>query len=331
MYVLSKNTQYNNMFAWDHLRGQQKAILIERLREVPRQLIVVTGPRQTGKTTLVRQALAEIGRPARYVPIDEPDSGSLDIDRTMDLADVEETTLRATGVRDERWLVDEWERCRGDLEGSGSGIVLALDEIQKIPNWSEVVKGLWDADRLTGRNLHVILLGSAPLLVQRGTSESLAGRYETMPVTHWTFPEMSAAFGLDLSSYIYFGGYPGSARFIHDQERWRAYILGSLVEPNIERDILAMERVGQAGTAQAVVRAWSALFRADPVLYQDARPAPRRRQYHDTGAVPGPPFERRSDHRSFKVHGKRPSPQGFKSQADRAQYGAHGRIVRVYV
>lgn len=222
---------------------QQKAILIDRLSEVPRQLIVVTGPRQTGKTTLVQQALAEIDRPVRYVSIDEPDSTSLDIDRTMNLADGEETTLRATGVRDERWLVDQWERCRGGLDGSRSGFVLALDEIRKIPNWSEVVKGLWDADRRSGCDLHVILLGSAPLLVQRGTSESLAGRYETIPVTHWTFPEMSAAFGLDLSSYIYFGGYPGSARFIHDQERWRAYILGSLVEPNIERDILAMERV----------------------------------------------------------------------------------------
>ena len=121
--------------------------------------------------------------------------------------------------------------------------VLVLDEIQKIPGWSEVVKGLWDADRAVDRQLHVVLLGSAPLLVQEGLSESLAGRFELIRVAHWSFQEMNSAFGLDLSSYIYFGGYPGAALLVSNQTRWTEYIRASLIEPNIEKDILMMKRV----------------------------------------------------------------------------------------
>ena len=89
----------------------------------------------------------------------------------------------------------------------------------------------------------MILLGSAPLLMQRGMNESLAGRYETIRLTHWSFAEMSAAFDFDLSSYVYFGGYPGAAPLVREQDRWRAYVTDAIVEPNIERDILAMQRV----------------------------------------------------------------------------------------
>ena len=130
-----------------------------------------------------------------------------------------------------------------DAKRSERGFVLVFDEIQKIPNWSETVKGLWDADRHEGLPLHVVVLGSAPLLMQRGLSESMLGRFETIRLPHWSFAEMYEAFGFDLDRYIYFGGYPGAASLIQEQRRWREYILGSIIEPNIERDILAMERV----------------------------------------------------------------------------------------
>jgi len=90
----------------------------------------------------------------------------------------------------------------------------------------------------------VILLGSAPLLMQRGMNkESMLGRYITVPVSHWSFPEMRDAFGFDLEQYVYFGGYPGGAAHIHEQKLWRQFVSGSIIAPNIERDILAMERV----------------------------------------------------------------------------------------
>ena len=224
----------------------QKSTLLKRLDEKPERLTIVTGPRQTGKTTLVGQTLQQIGRKFRYVSADEPDTLTLSSilhPRATLVDDPGQSVVPHVENRDARWLVRHWEGARLEADNSARGSVLAIDEVQKIPNWSETVKGLWDADRRHGRPLHVILLGSAPLLMQRGMSESLAGRYETIRLSHWSFAEMSAAFDFNFPRYIYFGGYPGGASLIGEQDRWSAYITEALVEPNIERDILAMQRV----------------------------------------------------------------------------------------
>ena len=220
--------------------------ILARLGEAPERLIVVTGPRQTGKTTLVRQALDRIDRPYRYWSVDEPEPATLLLppgggDGAFALSD--DVSGPFSDKRDTGWLVHHWERARLEAGRSERGFVLVFDEIQKIPGWSEAVKGLWDTDRRHGRRLHVILLGSAPLLMQRGMSESLAGRFETIRLMHWSFSEMATAFDFDLPAYVYFGGYPGAARLVREQNRWRGYITDSLIEPNIERDILAMQRV----------------------------------------------------------------------------------------
>lgn len=212
--------------------------LLQRLTETPHRIISMFGPRQTGKTTIVRQALQQIKSRHRYVAVDEPDSSSPSFPSAL-----AETIFSWSQNRDANWLVRVWEDARLEAERLPRGYVLVFDEIHKIPHWSETVKGLWDADRARGYPLHVVILGSAPLLMQSGLSESLAGRYETIRVSHWSFKEMSEAFDIDLPTYLYFGGYPGAARTIRDPERWRDYILGSLVEPNIERDILSMTRV----------------------------------------------------------------------------------------
>ena len=224
----------------------QKSTLLDRLKEAPERLIFVTGPRQTGKTTLVLQVLERNDRPSLYLSVDEPDRTILSPFSTLDggtTVIANEASIPLGDKRDTQWLVRHWEQARMEANRSERGFVLVFDEIQKIPNWSEAVKGLWDADRRHGRPLHVVLLGSAPLLMQKGMNESLAGRYETIRLTHWSFTEMSAAFDFDFPSYVYFGGYPGAASLIHDQDHWRAYIAEALVEPNIERDILAMQRV----------------------------------------------------------------------------------------
>ena len=116
-----------------------------------------------------------------------------------------------------------WQEARIEAERFGRGFVLVLDEIQKVPGWSETVKGLWDADRARGCPLRVVILGSAPLLMQSGLSESLAGRFELIRVSHWSFQEMAEAFDFDLPMYLYFGGYPGAAHYAQDERRWRSY------------------------------------------------------------------------------------------------------------
>lgn len=230
----------------DTYQRPQGSTLIARLREAPRWLIIVTGPRQTGKTTLVEQVLRLIQRPSSHIAVDAPDSATAPFAtgfRGGLTSLTTGTSLPPVDQRDTRWLVRTWEEARHEAKASDEGFVLALDEIQKIPNWSETVKGLWDADRLAGLPLHVVLLGSAPLLMQQGMSESLAGRYEVIDMPHWSFAEMAAAFDFDLDRFIYFGGYPGPAPMIRDEIRWRSFIHRSLIEPNIERDILALQRV----------------------------------------------------------------------------------------
>lgn len=224
----------------------QVATLINRLNEPPRHLLAVFGPRQTGKTTIVRQALRSLehdGRRTRYLSVDDPLSVNNPGNARFSVASGgSEVAGLQSGVQGAQWLVAAWGEARQEAARAGN-LVLAIDEIQQIPDWSRTVKGLWDADRATDHPLHVIVLGSAPLLVQSGLSESLARRFEKISVSHWSLQEMADAFEFDLDSYLYFGGYPGPARFIRDQGRWRDYILNALAEPNIERDILAMTRV----------------------------------------------------------------------------------------
>lgn len=196
----------------------QAGVLTQRLTEPRRFMQVVAGPRQVGKSTLVLQALEQTRWTSRYVSADEP------------------------LLRDRAWLVQQWEAARAEARRDGAS-VLVLDEVQKVTDWSETVKRLWDEDTRARLALRVVLLGSAPLLVQRGLSESLAGRFEVIPVQHWSFDEMHAAFGLSVDEYVFYGGYPGAAALIGDLERWRHYVLESLVETTVSRDVLLLSRV----------------------------------------------------------------------------------------
>jgi hypothetical protein len=115
--------------------------------------------------------------------------------------------------------------------------------VQKVTGWSETIKRLWDEDSVSGLPLHVIMLGSSPLLVQQGLTESLAGRFEVIPITHWSYAEMREAFKWEVDNYVFYGGYPGAATLINDHQRWSRYIIDSLIETTISRDILLMTRV----------------------------------------------------------------------------------------
>ena len=198
----------------------------------PRRFIqVLAGPRQTGKTTLARQVLDAAGVPAHYASADEP------------------------ALQDRAWLQAQWDLGRLRAREAGrAGALLILDEAQKVTGWSDTVKRLWDEDTAAGVRLKVMLLGSAPLLVQRGLTESLAGRFELIRVSHWSFAEMREAFGWSVEQFVYFGGYPGAASLIEEQDRWARYILDSLVETTLSRDILLLTRVDKPALLRQLIR-----------------------------------------------------------------------------
>lgn len=202
-----------------------------RLQEKRKFIQVLMGPRQAGKTTLIRQFLEGSKNPHHYASADEP------------------------SLRDHTWIEAQWEIGRLRAQDAGkNGAVFILDEAHKVPNWSEVVKRLWDEDTAEGRNLKVVLLGSSPLLIQKGLTESLAGRFELIRIPHWSFAEMKGAFGWKLDQYLYFGGYPGCADLASDEERWRRYIQDSLVETTLSRDILLQTRVDKPALLRQLFR-----------------------------------------------------------------------------
>ncbi len=194
-------------------------ILASRLQEPRRFMQIVQGPRQVGKTTLVGQAL-EAWR-GRFV------SAAAD----------------TPAPPDSSWILRHWDMARELHDRTGRAVVLALDEVQKVHRWAEVVKGCWDEDGSRKRDIRVVLLGSSAFLMQHGLSESLAGRFETLFLGHWGFAEMREAFGLAVEEYVYFGGYPAAAALRGDETRFKDYIRNSLIEPVLSRDVLANARI----------------------------------------------------------------------------------------
>ncbi len=206
------------------------ALLAARLGDDPLRIQVINGPRQVGKTTAVRQVLGQLEQPSRYASADDP------------------------ALRDSAWLEAQWEEARRLTRERRGGAILAVDEVQKVTGWAETVKRLWDEDRRDEMPLRVVLLGSAALRVQRGLSESLTGRFELIPASHWSYGEMHDAFGLNLDEFIHFGGYPGAARLIEDEQRWAAYVLDSIVETTISRDLLLLTRVDKPALLRNLFR-----------------------------------------------------------------------------
>jgi predicted AAA+ superfamily ATPase len=206
--------------------------LVARLKEPRRFLQVVAGPRQVGKTTLVRQALEHLQRDAQA-------------DTTSPMASPvaqHSASADGPGLQGQIWLVTQWQVARALAAQAGS-CVLVLDEIQKVSQWTEEVKRLWDEDTAAGRDVRVVILGSAPLLIARGLSESMAGRFEITRLGHWRYAEMRDAFGFSLEQFIFYGGYPGAAPLVHDESRWAAYVSDALIETTISKDVLLMAPV----------------------------------------------------------------------------------------
>jgi uncharacterized protein len=205
--------------------------ILERAHEPRRFIQVLAGPRQVGKTTVARQVMDAIGIPGHVASADAPDP------------------------EDVGWIYTQWQIGRQAARNGGrAGGILVLDEVQKIRDWSDVVKQLWDEDSTAGLPLRVMLLGSAPLLVRQGLSDSLAGRFEVIRITHWTYVEMRDAFGWDLDTYLFYGGYPGAAPLAKRHERWEEYLLDSIVETNLSRDILLLNRVEKPALLRQLFR-----------------------------------------------------------------------------
>ena len=190
-------------------------VIKRRLEERRRFIQVVMGARQIGKSTVVKQVLKDIDIPYQFFSADN---------------------VPATNSA---WISNCWAAVRRLKESKKlESIILVIDEIQKISNWSEVVKKEWDDDTFYDRDIKVLLLGSSRVLLEKGLSESLAGRFEEIRMGHWSYQEMRECFGYSLDQYIFYGGYPGAAVLVDDYDRFQQYIQSSIIEATINKDIL---------------------------------------------------------------------------------------------
>ena len=192
--------------------------IANRMREPRRFLQIVLGPRQTGKTTAVLQALESVDIPSLYREVGEHGESA-------------------------DWIRAQWYQARTLAAESDKGAMLVIDEIQYVKGWSDAVKALWDEDARSGIDLRVVLTGSSATLLKSGMNESLAGRFELIRCTHWTLGECRDAFGFSLDEFLFFGGYPGAAGLRDDAVRWASYVADSIIEPSIAKDVLALEDV----------------------------------------------------------------------------------------
>jgi predicted AAA+ superfamily ATPase len=215
--------------------------LRHRLLEKECFIQLITGPRQVGKTTVVRQLFADAAFEGVYVVAEDGDDTS----------------------RLDQW----WQRAAIVAAKSNRRVVLAIDEVQKIPQWSERIKRLYDEAKFNQTMpFALVLLGSSHWLLQRGTTESLAGRFEQTYMSHWTFSELKEAFDSTPEQYVYFGAYPGSMGFRSDEARWAEYIRNALIETTITKDVLLMTRIDKPALLRRVFEL-GARYSAQTVSY----------------------------------------------------------------
>lgn len=190
--------------------------IIKRRLEEPRRFIqVVMGPRQVGKSTTTKQVLQDIDIAYQFFSADN------------------------VPASDSAWVSNCWASARSVLKNKNLGcIILVIDEIQKIQNWSEVVKKEWDEDTFNDRSIKVLLLGSSRVMLEKGLSESLAGRFEEIRMAHWNFAEMRDAFGFSIEQFLFYGSFPGATVLVDDEERYFRYINSAIVDATINKDIL---------------------------------------------------------------------------------------------
>jgi len=187
--------------------------LHKRISSQSGYLQVLLGPRQVGKTTTLLMLLDEHYKgKSHYVSADQVFNS------------------------DAAWIKEQWMLAQKENK------ILCIDEIQKVYNWAEIIKKLYDDSKKKKEKIQCVLLGSSSLEIQKGLSESLTGRFQLTQAYHWNSEESYDGYKVSLENYFKFGGYPGSYQFIESSE-WANYVKNSIVNTVIEKDILQYQQV----------------------------------------------------------------------------------------
>ena len=219
---------YNNPNSYPSILSRLRLRLDEA---APGLVQIIIGPRQVGKTTLLLEISRESGRRAMYAAADSPEAS-------------------LPGWWDNVWLKAE------ELAAEKGGASLLIDEIQNLPHWSQSLKSRYDHIKRNKIPLHIVITGSSALKVGAGAKESMAGRFETMRLTHWSASEIASCFKIApekaVQQLIRWGSYPGSVAFMKDPSRLKDYLRHSIIEPAIGRDLMMTETIRKPGLLRQV-------------------------------------------------------------------------------
>ena len=208
----------------------ERSQLLDRIRRALKRsrVVALIGPRQSGKTTLARNLLPSDS--LNYFDLEDPRS----------LARLGQPMTALEGLR---------------------GIVV-IDEIQRLPELFPVLRVLADRKPLRARFL---ILGSASPELLRQSSESLAGRIETISVAGFSLAEVGAS---AVNRHWHRGGFPLSflARTNDDSFTWRQQFIRTF----LERDV---PQLGISIPAPALLRFWTMVAHCHGGIWSSADPA----------------------------------------------------------
>lgn len=199
-----------------------QATLRARLEEpAPGRIQMLTGPRQVGKTTMLLDIAKTYGDQAIYLAADAPEAAL------------------------QQWWLTQWARAvRTARVGR---CVLIIDEVHAMPNWSRLIKAAIDEVYREQLPLHLVISGSAALPLAGGARETIAGRFEHLTLRHWSARDLQDVFAMTeheaVNTYVRYGAFPGSLRWISDLPRWRVYLNESIIAPAVGRDLLLLETI----------------------------------------------------------------------------------------
>ena len=193
--------------------------------------VALVGPRQVGKTTLAQAVAA--GRDSVYL-------------------DLENSSQRARLADTVRYLESHEDK------------LVILDEVHRLPELFQTLRGVIDRGRERGRGVgRFLLLGSASMDLLRQSGESLAGRIAYMELTPFSVLETDAG---DLEELWLRGGFPDS--FLAPDSRASIMWRDSFIRTYLERDIPAL---GPRIPAETLRRFWTMLAHSQGGLFNGAR------------------------------------------------------------
>jgi uncharacterized protein len=185
------------------IQRQAQTEIEQLLREFP--AVGILGPRQVGKTTLAEAIAASI----------KPDPIYLDLERPSEAARLREPE-------------DYFELHKGEL--------IILDEIQRVPELFQILRGVIDRRRKEGlRTGQFLILGSASLDLLKQSSESLAGRIAYKELSGFTVAEVDHKVARDLDRLWLRGGFPDGYLAQSDEAslRWRLNFINTYLERDV--------------------------------------------------------------------------------------------------